>query len=172
MESIPNRIKSFSQIINKYDTFIFDCDGTLWSGSKKLEEAFKTLDLLRSLNKKILFLTNATHKNRKSYQEKLKTFGFETELKNIYNASYLAVSYIKLHYQEVKKIYVVGMNPPIEDAKELGYTVLGGPDDNEKFITNDDEFLNMPIEKDIDAVLVGFDFRFNYYKMAYASVCL
>jgi phosphoglycolate/pyridoxal phosphate phosphatase family len=172
MDKSFKRLNSFSEIIDKYESFIFDCDGTLWSASKKYEEAFKTLELLKSKGKKIYFLTNATHRSRKEYQQKLKRFGFETGIEYIYNASYLAVSYIKLVYPEIKKIYIIGMKPPVDDALELGLQVVGGPDHNNKFIESDEDFLHIPVEDDIDGVLVAFDFGFNYYKLAYASLCI
>ncbi len=89
------RLKSFGEIIEKYENFIFDFDGTVWSGPIKYEEAFKTLDYLKGLGKNIVFVTNSTHKSRKAYQTKLQKYGFETSLDSIYNATLFSMLYIK-----------------------------------------------------------------------------
>ena len=169
---VCRRLKSFSEIVEKYENYIVDFDGTVWSGPIKYEDAFKTLNILKEIGKNIIFVTNSSHKSRKAYQEKLKKFGFESPLDKIYNATLFALLYIKQNYPSIKKLYIIGMDAVVEEATRLGYKIVGGPEHNDKKINTDQEFLNMPVDQDIDGVILAFDMHFNYYKLAYASVCL
>lgn len=40
--------KDYEELLNKYDTWMFDCDGVLWSGDKVIDGAIEVLDILRS----------------------------------------------------------------------------------------------------------------------------
>lgn len=40
--------KEYEELLDKYDTWMFDCDGVLWSGDKSIEGAIEVLDILRS----------------------------------------------------------------------------------------------------------------------------
>lgn len=172
MDQLPETISSFTELTDKYDTFIFDCDGVLWHTGLKLDKAFETLNALKEQGKKIFFLTNTSTKSRKKYAQKIHSFGFETTVNQIYPSSYVAPAYIKLHYPEVKKLYIVGMEGLIEETLAAGFSVVGGPEDNTKRLNTENEFTQMPLEREIDAILVGFDMDFNYYKLVYASACL
>ena len=42
-----NKVTGLKELINKYDTFIFDMDGVLWHASKKIDHAFEALHFLK-----------------------------------------------------------------------------------------------------------------------------
>ena len=168
----PRVITSFTEIVENYDAFIFDCDGVLWTAGQKIEQAFQALSILQKKDKSIFFLTNNSTSSRMKYVHKLKGYGFETSEERIYSSSYVAPAYIKEHFPEVKKLYVIGMEGLVEEAKAAGFEVVGGPADNGKRLASEHEFTQMPFEKDIDAILVGYDMDMTYYKLAYASACL
>lgn len=47
----PQRLSSrdnYESLIDKYDTWMFDCDGVLWRGNVPVEGAVEVLQLLRS----------------------------------------------------------------------------------------------------------------------------
>ena len=59
-----------------------------------------------------------------------------------------------------------------EELREVGIEPIGGRDD-EKFFSSDYEvFGELEMDKDIGAVVVGYDCTFNYYKLAKASIVL
>ena len=168
----PTAISSFTQILDQYDVFIFDCDGVLWNGEHRLDRAFTTLNILKEKNKSVFFITNNSTKSRKKYSHKIEDFGYKANIDDIYPSSFVASAYIKLHYPDIKRIYVVGMEGLVEEATEAGFQVVGGPADNGKQM-NEKEFLELQTtEQGIDAVLAGLDMNFNYYKLAYASTCI
>ena len=40
--------EEYAQLLDRYDTFLFDCDGVIWTGPKLVPGIAKVLDLLRS----------------------------------------------------------------------------------------------------------------------------
>ena len=47
-------------MISKYDAFIFDLDGTIYRGEDIILNADKTINTLKKLDKKLLFISNKT----------------------------------------------------------------------------------------------------------------
>lgn len=43
-----NESKEYEELIDKFDTWLFDCDGVLWRGSTLIDGAKEFLELLRS----------------------------------------------------------------------------------------------------------------------------
>jgi 4-nitrophenyl phosphatase len=69
----PKRLSSkeeYSDLISKYETFLFDCDGVLWSGDDLIPGATDVLEKLRSQKKRVIFVTNNATKSRKAYKGK------------------------------------------------------------------------------------------------------
>ena len=50
--------------------------------------------------------------------------------------------------------------------------MISGLDHINKVVESDEAFNEIPIDKDIKAVLVGEDITFNFYKMGFASICM
>lgn len=172
MDSQTKYLPSFAELIERYDNFVFDCDGVIWKGDVCLEVSFSTLNKLKELNKNIFFITNNSAKSRKEYHQKFIDFGFDGPIDNIYPLSYVGPDYIKNMYPNVKKLYALGMKGLMDEIKEAGFELVGGSEDNTKVIANEEEFMHMKVEEGVDAVILGFDMGFNYYKMTYASLCI
>ena len=166
------QLTSFSDLIDKYDNFIFDCDGVIWKGESAVENAFETLNQLKDLKKKVFFVTNNSAKSRHQYLEKLSHLGFNSEPESMYPLSYVGPLYVKTKYPEVKKIYTMGMQGLFDEIKEAGFEAVGGSHENTRALVDEEEFKNLVIDEDIHAVILGFDMGFNYYKMSYASLCI
>lgn len=171
MNSRSELFTSFSNIADHYESFIFDCDGVLWSGKDKFEEAFKTLEYLKSKRKNIFFLTNGSAKSRDVLHKKISDLGFECKAEDVYPSSYIAIAYLKLNEPAIKKIYVVGRDGIVTEAKKAGLEVVGGPADDDKEIADEEAFGELKVQN-VDSIIVGLDMHFNYYKLAYASLCL
>jgi ribonucleotide monophosphatase NagD (HAD superfamily) len=59
------------------DAYIFDCDGVLWRDSHLIEGALEALRALRTLGKRVFFVSNNSTKSRETYLKRLTAFGFE-----------------------------------------------------------------------------------------------
>ena len=51
---------TIEQFAQKFDYFLFDCDGVLWYGAKQIGQAFRNIEYLESLGKKVYFVTNSS----------------------------------------------------------------------------------------------------------------
>jgi phosphoglycolate phosphatase len=172
MNCEPKVVSNFLELVDLYETFIFDCDGVIWEAGTKLDQAFETLNFLREKGKNIFFVTNNSTKSRKKYSQRISSLGFETPKETIYPSSFVAPAYLRIQYPELKNIYMIGMEGLQEECREAGLNVAGGPEDNAKRVMSEQEFTQMGKEESVDAVLVGYDMDFNYYKLCYASACL
>ena len=68
---------SFKDLIPKYDIFMFDCDGVLWSGGKPIPGAFETLQELEKIGKKVFFISNSANKTREDSIDKMAKLGYK-----------------------------------------------------------------------------------------------
>merc|ERR1719478_133741 len=66
-----------SDLLDKVDVFIFDCDGVIWKGDSLIDGVPAVLAMLRAAGKKIFFVTNNSTKSRKGYPGKFKGLGLE-----------------------------------------------------------------------------------------------
>jgi len=70
----------FESLLSSYSTFLFDCDGVLWSGDDLIPNTISVLDKLRARGKQIIFVTNNASKSRKAYLKKFEKMGIKAEL--------------------------------------------------------------------------------------------
>ena len=61
--------------LDRYESFIFDCDGVLWTGSQPIPGSVETLKYLHNAGKQLLFITNNASKSRMQYQAKFAKLG-------------------------------------------------------------------------------------------------
>lgn len=164
------KINNMSEILPKYNNFIFDMDGIIWKGSQYINKTINFIKHLQSNNKKkVFFLTNTTLSTREDLQIKLKKGNLEIPNPNtIYTSSYLLASYLNTEHKDIKSIYVIGRKGILEELRNFNIEVFGGfEDDFKKLRLYDCD--KVEINPNIDAVAVAFDDEINYYKMFYAS---
>ncbi|DBA86404.1 TPA: Phosphoglycolate phosphatase 1A, chloroplastic [Trebouxia sp. C0005] len=159
-------------LVEKVDAFIFDCDGVIWRGDSLIDGVPETLDLLRSLGKKLVFVTNNSTKSRAGYLSKFKKLGLNVTAEEIYSSSYAAAAYLEsIDFPKDKKVYLMG-DVGIEEELDLkGIKYLGGPCDADHKVELKAGYA-MPHDPDVGAVVVGFDKNINYYKIQYACLCI
>jgi len=157
-------------LVNKAKCFIFDCDGVIWKGDKVIDGVPETLDLLRSLGKRLFFITNNSTKSRAGYLKKFQSLGLPVQAEEIYSSSYAAAAYLEsINFQ--KKAYVVGEEGIQEELDLKGIKHLGGPADGSKSVNlKSGEYMHH--DPEVGAVVVGFDRYINYYKIQYATLCI
>ncbi|KAJ7291441.1 HAD-like domain-containing protein [Mycena rebaudengoi] len=159
----------YETLLDKYDTWMFDCDGVLWHGDRLIDGAVDVLDILRSRKKKVLFVTNNATKSRKSYKGKFDQLGVEAHVDEIYGSAYAAAVYISsvMKLPKDKKVYVIGMKGMEEELHEEGVTFLGGMDPAD-FTLEPFNLANFTLDPDVAAVLCGLDTNINYTKLSKA----
>ncbi|KAK4788953.1 hypothetical protein SAY86_020272 [Trapa natans] len=172
VSSAAKPLQDPDKLIDSVETFIFDCDGVIWKGDKLIDGVPETLDMLRSKGKRLVFVTNNSTKSRKQYGKKFETLGLNVNEEEIFASSFAAAAYLKsINFPKDKKVYVIGEDGILKELELAGFQYLGGPEDGGKKIELKPGFL-MEHDKDVGAVVVGFDRYFNYYKVQYGTLCI
>lgn len=163
-------IKSFQSITDKYDNYIFDCDGIVWRGPQIIHSAIEGINKLLDNNKRIFFLSNTNSVSREGLYEKLLRAGVHNKFNHThtYTSSYLIAKHIQTHYKDINHIYLIGREGLEKELTKVGLKISGGyRDDNILFSNN--QIDNYDIDKSIQAVVCGMDMQINYYKLFYAA---
>jgi len=167
MES-KTRETSFAALVDKYDNFIFDCDGVLWIENHLIGDSMGVLKKLLAAGKKVFFVTNASRCPREGHQEKFKQFNHEVPVEHIYNSSYLSAQYFKRKHPEIKHIYVVGHYGITTELTRAGIKCSGSDQHNDAQAQFTSEDMLTDYDPSIQAVVAGMDSEINFYKMSYA----
>ncbi|ORX47527.1 2-phosphoglycolate phosphatase [Hesseltinella vesiculosa] len=160
---------TLSSFIDKYDNFLFDCDGVLWHGDQAIPGVIEVMNKLRAKNKRICFVTNNSTTSRVNFHKKFDRIGIEANLDEIFSSAVATASYLK-HIVKLpadKKVYVIGMNGITEELGKEGIQSFGGEADNGVW-PNDP----IPNDPSVAAVVVGLDTQVNYRKYAKAFTYL
>ena len=68
------KYSSIKQLADKYDYFLFDCDGVVWHGElNHIGNAFRNIEWLESIGKKVYFITNNSSISRLTMKEKMES---------------------------------------------------------------------------------------------------
>ncbi|KAL6863754.1 hypothetical protein ACP4OV_016657 [Aristida adscensionis] len=142
-------------LVDSVEAFLFDCDGVIWKGDKLIQGVPETMELLRKMGKKLVFVTNNSRKSRRQYSKKFRALGLEVTEEEIFTSSFAAAMFLKLNsFPPGKKVYVVGEDGILEELKLAGFECFGGPEDGKKNI------------------LLEADFYFEHDKNLYARTCI
>ncbi|SCU96285.1 LAME_0F15720g1_1 [Lachancea meyersii CBS 8951] len=159
------------QLVEQYDTFLFDCDGVLWLGSHLLPHIKETLDLLVAHQKTLYFVTNNSTKSRAAYAKKFASFGIIVSEDQIFTSGYASALYVRdtLKLQPGKdKVWVFGESGIVEELKLMGYESLGCNDPrlDHPFDIATSPFIAQGLDPDVKAVIAGLDTKVNYHRLA------
>ncbi|KAG0221910.1 hypothetical protein BGW41_006418 [Actinomortierella wolfii] len=170
--TIPKKLETveeYKEFLDKFDTFLLDCDGVLWHGNTLIEGIKETLEYLRSQGKNIVFVTNNSTKSRANYVNKFTSLGIQASETNIFSSAFATAVYLRniLNFPADKKVYVIGESGITDELKAVGIESTGSSEDNCKHLTHAD-LSSFEHDHDIGAVVCGFDINVNYYKYAKA----
>ncbi|KAL6309511.1 2-phosphoglycolate phosphatase [Sparassis latifolia] len=161
--------EDYENLVDRYDTWLFDCDGVLWQGDTLIEGITEVLHFLRTHKKSVMFVTNNATKSRKNYKKKFDGLGVEAHVDEIFGSAFASAVYISsvLKLPKDKKVYVVGMSGLEEELREEGISFIGGtdPDDN---VLGGYSLADFTTDPSVGAVLCGLDTHVNYKKLSKA----
>lgn len=138
--------------INNYDSFIFDLDGTIYRGSKIIPDADKTINYLKKLGKKIVFISNKTTGTVEDYFHFLKEEGLRIVKDDIINSTVVLSKYLK-KFHPGSIFYAIGEKSFIDEITGFGLSYSEDP-------------------SKIDILLVTLDRTLNYEKLEIAAKSL
>lgn len=139
-------------MINKYDAFIFDLDGTIYRGSSLIPGADRVVNAIKSLNKKVIFISNKTTGSVEDYYLLLNNFGLNAHKEEIVNATVVLKKYLSSNHSS-KTFYAIGEKIFIKEIESAGLTFIDDPNK-------------------IDILLVTLDRTLNYDKLEIAARAL
>ncbi|KAJ7856569.1 HAD-like domain-containing protein [Mycena leptocephala] len=165
-------VADYETLLDKYDTWMFDCDGVLWHGDRLIDGAVDVLDLLRSrsmsFSGKATFIphldmwrrekvlsSRTTPPNPGKVTREFDQLGVEAHVDEIYGSAYAAAVYISsvIKLPKDKKVYE-GVSSSRNGPSRLHSRAL---------------FLgHFTLDPDVAAVVCGLDTNINYTKMSKA----
>ncbi|PAV17761.1 2-phosphoglycolate phosphatase [Pyrrhoderma noxium] len=165
--------KDYQELLDKYDTWLFDCDGVLWRGTTLIDGAKEFLQLLRSKKKDVIFVTNNATNSRASYKTKFDKLGIEAHVDEVFGSAYAAAVYLSsvIKFPKDKKVFVIGQSGLEEELRNEGITYVGGTDVNDNTLEPFQPSSYTP-DPSIGAVLCGLDMAINYTKLSKAFIHL
>ncbi|KAL9092052.1 MAG: hypothetical protein Q9159_001051 [Coniocarpon cinnabarinum] len=145
---------ALSAFVDRFDTFLFDCDGVLWSGDHLFEGVPEALEALSKRDAEVVDLRRDS----------------------IVGSSFASAAYIAntLRHQPPKnKVFVLGEAGITDELDALGVPWIGGPDlaFRRDFDASTD-FARIAsgeaLDPNVSIVLSGLDFHPSYLKLSHA----
>lgn len=128
-------------MINKYNTFIFDLDGTVYRGDNIIPNADVTINSIKKLGKRVLFISNKTTGTVNQYYLFLKAFGLNIKENEIINSTIVVKNYLVENYSN-KKFYAIGEQIFVNELISAGLNYSNNPDEIEILVVTLDRTLN------------------------------
>jgi 4-nitrophenyl phosphatase len=161
------------EFIDKFDVFLLDCDGVLWSGDHVFEGIPETIAYLRSQGKRTVFVTNNSTKSRAEYLKKLKGANIPCDVEDVFGSSYSAAIYISRILKPPTgkhKVFVLGESGVEQELESEGVPYVGGTDPAFRRDITTEDFKAIAdgsaLDPEVGVVLCGLDYHINYLKLA------
>jgi 4-nitrophenyl phosphatase len=153
-------------LLARYDTFLLDCDGVLWDATTPIEGAVDAINTLKAEGKQVIFLTNNAAKTRSFYVEKFRELGFGTIDVHSINTSASAAADMCVNCG-YSKVFVCGEEGLVAELQAQGIDTVW---EKEARGMTRPEFDEIEIDKDVQAVVAGWDGNFAFRKLCLASL--
>jgi phosphoglycolate/pyridoxal phosphate phosphatase family enzyme len=128
-----------------FSGYIFDLDGTIYRGEKLIPGARETIEKLKSLRKKIVYLSNKPLQTREDYANKLTRLGIPTDPEEVINSSFVMARWL-FRQAPGASVYIVGEPPLLDEMVRQGFRITEKPEE-------------------IQYVIASFDRSFDYRKL-------
>lgn len=138
--------------LSKIRHLALDMDGTIYMGSTLFPFTAKFLADMSQAGIGYSFLTNNPSRSVADYLKKLAGLGIEADESNMYTTSLAAIDYIKAHYPEARRLFLLGTPSMISQFEKDGFeSCADDPDD-------------VP-----DVLVVAFDMTLEYSRLCRAA---
>ncbi len=116
--------------LSKIKHLALDMDGTIYLGSTLFPFTKKFLADMTEAGISYSFLTNNPSISVADYLKKLDKLGIEATEDNMYTTSLAAIDYIKSHYPQAKRLFILGTPSMTTQFEEAGFiSCADDPDD-------------------------------------------
>ena len=138
--------------LSKIRHLALDMDGTIYLGSKLFPFTLDFLASMRENGVHYSFLTNNPTKSVGDYLKKLEAMGIKADEENMYTTSLAAIDYLKSHYPEARRLFLLGTPSMVSQFEKAG------------FVSCADDPADVP-----DALVVAFDPTLVYSRLCRAT---
>jgi phosphoglycolate/pyridoxal phosphate phosphatase family enzyme len=167
-------------LVERYDTFLLDCDGVLWTAEDLLPRTVPALAALRDAGKQLVFVTNSSLRSRDEFARKFAHYGIEAAEAELVPSTFAVAQHVKTHHRHVKRAFVMGAAGLRAELEAVGVEAIGTESIPDAPFGSEPDFQRMAAHcaaeaaagNGVDAVVCGFDFGWNFKSMTYASLCL
>lgn len=109
-----------TRLIDGYDAAFFDLDGVIYLGPQAVEGATGALAELRTLGKKVMFVTNNAARAAQVVIDQLNDLGFEADARSVLTSAQVAVGQISRELPAGSKVLVNGSQALADLVAEAG----------------------------------------------------
>ena len=95
-------------MLKDIDLFLLDMDGTVYHENTLIPGASEFFSKANARGKKYAFMSNNSSKSKSDYISKLNQLKVEAESNQIISSVTVTLNYLKQHYPDNAKIYLVG----------------------------------------------------------------
>ncbi|XP_022653262.1 glycerol-3-phosphate phosphatase-like isoform X2 [Varroa destructor] len=161
--------KLWSELLPRLEYVLSDCDGVLWHSNLVVSGARDTFRKLREYGLKVGFVTNNSTKSKAGLLDKFKQMNFQITPREIFCVNNLTASY--LQSRKVKgRVYMLGTEALQNELEGAGLRCNPpGPDLADG---HPQSWLDMKMDTDVEAVVLGFDYHFSMAKVCRACTYL
>ncbi|MBR4850342.1 MAG: HAD-IIA family hydrolase [Alistipes sp.] len=138
--------------LRKLKHFALDMDGTIYLGTTLFPYTKAFLGGVKEQGLRYSFLTNNPSASLDDYLAKLAKLGIAAVREEMYTTSIATVDYIKSHYPEAKRLFLLGTPSMISEFEKAG------------FVSTADSAEDVP-----DVVVVAFDKTLQYERLCRAA---
>ena len=92
------------QLLESVDVVLCDCDGVLWTTDTVISGAPEAVSKMKSMGKKVYYVTNNSNKSRIDYVHKFVDMGYDALEEDIFASSYVTAEYIKSSIKYAGKV--------------------------------------------------------------------
>lgn len=140
-------------MLQKYEAYIFDLDGTVYLGDSVIEGATEVIRTLAQEGKKLLFLTNKTIESRQKYVTKLNSFGMNVTLEQVLSPTLTTMQYLREQGLDQYPLYIIGEELIRDEFALEGFRLAQNPEETKAVIISWDR-----------------DFRYEHIDFAYQAI--
>lgn len=144
--------KELSQQLSQIKHVALDMDGTIYLSNTIFPYTISFLKRLTDMGITYSFLTNNPSKSLADYLHKLEVMGIPCEPEQMYTTTIATIDYIKAHYPQARKLFLLGTPSMISQFEEAG------------FISTADDPDDVP-----DIIVASFDMTLEYSRLCRAA---
>lgn len=162
--------EKLQEFLTSFDIVLSDIDGVVWNIYHPIKGAFESLAILKKLGKKIYLVTNNSENTDQTYCDRARDAGLNLNPDNVINIVKVMIWYLnKIHFHD--EVFAIVSDESRNALEKAGIQITKKEPkvyDKKPALTVKD-ILDRP---SIKAVILDFDSRCNWSKLALAISCL